>query len=326
MENEGIPYFLLMCQLDDKWDLIEAQYGLKGFAVVTKLYQKIYGTKGYYCEWTNEIELLFSRKTCGLPVGSNLVSDIVQAALRRNLFSQELFQEFHILTSRGIQKHYVDVVKRRLNVKMKKEYLLLEVGQIPKNVDIISINVDRTEENAYRNETSKEKESKEKGSKLKDFCSKPTAVGSKPKAEIEKPLKDQPELNTEDQIIITLPLNDKSEYPIYKSSLSEWKDLYPAVDIPQQLRNMKGWLNSNPIKRKTKTGINHFVTNWLSNEQNKGYSNKTQNVIPTVKQSRFVNFEQREWDFEDLEKKECERRRKKHENSENPTGTIKPPQ
>jgi hypothetical protein len=33
---------------------------------------------------------------------------------------------------------------------------------------------------------------------------------------------------------------------------------------------MKGWLISNPKKRKTKAGIMRFVTNWLSREQDKG--------------------------------------------------------
>ena len=69
--------------------------------------------------------------------------------------------------------------------------------------------------------------------------------------------------------VITLPLNDKSEYPISKEQCQEWAGLYPAVDVIQQLRNMLGWLNSNPGRRKTKSGIKRFVTSWLSKEQDK---------------------------------------------------------
>lgn len=324
MESEGIPYFLLMCQLDDKWDLIEAEYGLKGFAIVVKLYQKIYGAKGYYCEWTNEIELLFSRRVCGFPAGSNLVSEIVQAALKRNLFSQVLFDKYHILTSHGIQKHYVDVTKRRLNVKMKKEYLLLEVAQIPKNVDIIGKNVDRNEENVSRKSISKVKGSKEKKRRVKDSSSELDKVDSKPVAE--EPLAGQLQLNMtpkETIPIITLPLNDKREYPIYESNLSEWTDLYPAVDILQQLRNMRGWLTSNPRKRKTIMGINDFITTWLCKEQDKGHSSIAA-AKPEVKQSRFVNFEQRNWDFENLEQLERERRRKNHQSQNQEDKPITP--
>ena len=36
-----------------------------------------------------------------------------------------------------------------------------------------------------------------------------------------------------------------------------------------QFKKMRGWLNGNPTKRKTKKGIARFVNNWLSNEQDK---------------------------------------------------------
>lgn len=71
---------------------------------------------------------------------------------------------------------------------------------------------------------------------------------------------------------ITLTLNDKSQYPIYSEQIDEWSKLYPAVDVHQQLRNMKGWLDSNPTKRKTKSGILSFITRWLSKEQDSGKS------------------------------------------------------
>lgn len=75
--------------------------------------------------------------------------------------------------------------------------------------------------------------------------------------------------------VIELTLNDKSEYPITQTKVDEWQELYPAVDVMQQLRNMKGWLDSNPTRRKTKTGINRFITGWLSKEQNRGGSVST---------------------------------------------------
>lgn len=74
----------------------------------------------------------------------------------------------------------------------------------------------------------------------------------------------------EEKAAITLTLNDKSEYPLFDKNIAEWKELYPNVDILQELRNMKGWLNSNPTKRKTKSGILRFINSWLAREQNKG--------------------------------------------------------
>ena len=74
---------------------------------------------------------------------------------------------------------------------------------------------------------------------------------------------------------ITLPLNDKSEYPVTNQSVKEYKELYPAVNVEQELRNMRGWCLSNPTKRKTKSGIGRFINSWLSKEQNKGNRNNS---------------------------------------------------
>lgn len=72
--------------------------------------------------------------------------------------------------------------------------------------------------------------------------------------------------------VITLPLNDGSEYPVSQEQSQEWAGLYPAVDVLQQLRGMRGWLLSNPNKRKTRRGIEKFINGWLSREQDKGGS------------------------------------------------------
>ena len=69
--------------------------------------------------------------------------------------------------------------------------------------------------------------------------------------------------------VIRLPLNDGTEYEVSVEQCHEWAGLYPAVDVIQQLREMCGWLNSNPRRRKTKSGILAFVTRWLSKEQDK---------------------------------------------------------
>ena len=70
--------------------------------------------------------------------------------------------------------------------------------------------------------------------------------------------------------VFTLPLNDESDYPIFEAQIQEWAGLYPAVDVIQQLRNMKGWLDGNPSGKKTRRGIVRFITGWLAREQDKG--------------------------------------------------------
>lgn len=78
---------------------------------------------------------------------------------------------------------------------------------------------------------------------------------------------------------ICLPLNDKTEYPVYPDQVREWAALYPAVNVEQELRNMVGWCKANPSKRKTASGILRFITTWLAREQNKGGSRVPANKI-----------------------------------------------
>lgn len=68
----------------------------------------------------------------------------------------------------------------------------------------------------------------------------------------------------------TLPLNTGDEFPIANQRVAEFGVLYPAVDVMQELRKMRGWLVTNPAKRKTKTGIMKFVNAWLSKQQDLG--------------------------------------------------------
>ena len=70
-------------------------------------------------------------------------------------------------------------------------------------------------------------------------------------------------------VLISITLNDKTEYPITEEDVKCWKDLYPAVDIMQELRKMKGWADANPTKRKTKAGIKRFINAWLAKEQDR---------------------------------------------------------
>lgn len=81
--------------------------------------------------------------------------------------------------------------------------------------------------------------------------------------------------NCSEPPIISLSLNDNSLYLIYQKDIDEWKELYQSVDILQELKKMKGWLNANPKKRKTKSGIKRFINAWLSREQDKPHLQST---------------------------------------------------
>ena len=136
----GLDYFELDCNLDNKIKLIQAEFGLKGFAIVVKLYQKIYGEDGYYCEWNDDTLLLFMSEN-GLTgeSGKNLVEGVISCCIRRGIFSEEIFNKYRVLTSAGVQKRYLEATSKRDKIELKKEYLLLSASIFNKNVVINSI-------------------------------------------------------------------------------------------------------------------------------------------------------------------------------------------
>lgn len=70
--------------------------------------------------------------------------------------------------------------------------------------------------------------------------------------------------------IISIILNDKSLFDVSPEDYNRWCELYPAVNIMQELRKMSSWSTDNPKRRKTKSGIRRFINAWLSKEQDKG--------------------------------------------------------
>ena len=251
MTRGGIDYFPLDVALDSKFELIEAEFGLTGFGVVVHLLQEIYGKEGYYIEWTEEVALLFGHK---VGVGGSVVSEIVEASIRRGMFDKEIYDKYRVLTSRGIQKRYFEAVSRRKNLEVDYNILLVNAAQIAKNASIQAVNVNILSENADISGQSKVKESKGEERRVKeskgDVCAEPQAASTPP--------------------VILLPLNDGTEYPVSQEQCREWEGLYPAVDVIQQLRNMKGWIDANPARRKTLRGIKAFIVTWLGREQDKG--------------------------------------------------------
>lgn len=138
MAKAGLDYFPLDVNLDSKIELIEAEFGLTGFGVIVRLLQEIYGNAGYYIEWTNEVALLFARK---VGLGGGVVSEIVEASIRRGMFDRKLYDKYQVLTSKGIQKRYFEAVSRRKQLEVDYNILLIDCTQFLKNVDIKRVNV-----------------------------------------------------------------------------------------------------------------------------------------------------------------------------------------
>lgn len=84
-------------------------------------------------------------------------------------------------------------------------------------------------------------------------------------------------------VLFRIPLlGDKEKYELTENKVKELQETYPAVDVMQQLRELRQWNIDNPKHRKTRSGILKHVNWWLGNKQNKARKDIT---VPEVEGS-----------------------------------------
>lgn len=93
-------------------------------------------------------------------------------------------------------------------------------------------------------------------------------------------------------------LNDGTSYEITENDVENFQQLYPGINVRQEIRNITGWCLSNPKNRKTRSGAKRFLNGWLSRSQNSARPEKKTGAKPTG----FSNFQQRDYDFDALER------------------------
>lgn len=278
--KHGLRTFPLPVDLDDSVKLVEAEFGIEGFAVVIKLHQAIYA-RGYYMKWDIDTELLFMRDYCLSAVGRSLLSEIVSCCIRRGVFESTMFEKYRILTSRRIQETFLTATKRNTEVVFNKDYALDVVYTFIQNADKNGKNVNIFFKNAdsLYAECDKRKEKKIKENKRNIYASSETPTPAK--------------------TVQNLIMCNGRNFSVTQDMVDELAPLYPAVDIEQELRKMQGWLLGNPRNRKTEHGMMRFVTSWLGKEQDRAAGGNGRAEKSDGKRARKTGTE-REYSSEEL--------------------------
>lgn len=160
----GLDYFPMDLTSDDSLELLEAECGLEGFAILVKIWQKIY-SNGYYIEWSEDVETLFSRK---INSEKTKVNSVITTCFKRNLLDKHIYETYGILTSKGIQKRYLKACtdSKRSYVPFIKELILVNSEFTKVISEFTSINPEETQ-GFYGSLDTKEKEKeKEKGKEI----------------------------------------------------------------------------------------------------------------------------------------------------------------
>ena len=121
-----VDVFLGVREIDK---LMEAQ-GCTGFVIYFYLCQMAAKFEGYYYKWSYD-DAATTAKRVGGGAGSEAVKQTVDLCLRMGLFDKRLFERYGILTSRRIQRNYVEAKARQRETTVIEEYWLLEKNYSP---------------------------------------------------------------------------------------------------------------------------------------------------------------------------------------------------
>lgn len=73
------------------------------------------------------------------------------------------------------------------------------------------------------------------------------------------------------------------EWNLTQSQVKTWQDIYPTIDVIGNCKSAWGWLDANPSKRKTATGMKRFLTSWFERNINSGRTSVGNKLVPQDK-------------------------------------------
>ena len=161
--SRGIEYYPLDVDFlnDLKIKKIMKSCGPNSIAIIILLLGNIYGDEGYFMKWDEDVCFLVADAVGAKEV---YVKEVLNTCLQVDLFSSELFEKFSIITSKGIQKRFFEITKRRKRENLINEYLLVNVTETGVIVAETPITVAETGVIVSKSTQSKVKKSKVKKS------------------------------------------------------------------------------------------------------------------------------------------------------------------
>lgn len=156
---KGVEYFPLNVNFinDLKVRKLLLSCGAEAIAVLIYLLSTIYKDEGYYVEiHEDEIDLI----ALDVNVTPEFVLEVIHKACEVRFFDVNLYNNFNILTSKGIQERYLKITERRKNSVVITQFNLINVYNNSVNVNNNSINVDNNSVNVYKSTQSKVKKRK----------------------------------------------------------------------------------------------------------------------------------------------------------------------
>jgi DnaD/phage-associated family protein len=273
--KEGLSYFPFDVDFfsDRKIKILKSRYGADGITLYMYLLCEVY-KNGYYLKTDDDFLYIISDD---LNMSYEKIRQIMNFLLERSLFNDTLFKSDKVLTSVGIQRRFQEAIKSRASKRTVEinKFWLLEKNETQSFIKV-NIKSDKSENNSNKSENNSSK----------------SEINDTKKSKVNKNKVNESKVDNNIFLIYencgfgTINNFTKEQLEAMVNDFSfEWVKEALEIATANGARNLK------------------YVQRVLENWRDKG-----KNYVPTynkdnVKVLKFNNFEGRQYDYDDLERK-----------------------
>jgi hypothetical protein len=272
-KKKGLDYFPLDIDFfsDNKIRILKARFGADGITIYVYLLCEIY-KNGYYIKVDDDFQYIMSDE---LHMSIDKVKQVLKFLLERSLFDSKLFQSDTILTSAGIQERFQLAIKERARknpIKITRFWLLSKEETEP------FIKVTHFDDISQNNSSYSRKNS----------CNSPEK--SLKKSKVNKYIY-YSNRALEEEFLCYLDMRNHMGPTLTNEQIAVLKEELDRIGETEEEKIAicrkafaSGWKSFYPIKRQKKKGAK-----------------------PERKGNSFHNFQEREYDYDDLQRRLAER-------------------
>lgn len=287
---------------DTKIDKLLDSQGWIGFSIYFYLCQRAFGSDGYFYKWGFD-DCASTARRMGGGISSGTISEVVGYCFQVGLFDKRLFDEWGVLTSKGIQRSFWTVAKSRRDKTIFRELWLLKESEC-EGIIFVPFFDDMSATNDHLQLTNEDMSATNdtvvKESKVNNNSS--VATPAEPKPATVTFTEDSFEIRCVEILIGScLKTFPNSKVPQTLAEKQKW-----AIEI-DRMKRLDGRSEADILK-----ALNYAITDsfWQGNiRSTKKFREKFETLIirsrERPKQSRsngFNQFEQNNYDFDSLEK------------------------
>lgn len=270
-KKTGLDYFPFDVDFfsDKKIKRLRAKYGNDGIVIYIYMLCIIYGDKGYYTEFDDDLILDISDE---LNVSESSTRQIMKYLLSRSLLSEirdsTLAKPVTIISAKSIQRRFQEAKKSgKSNVFVRAGYWLLEKAETLGFIKVLS-----SENYSGKNESYSRKNEGYSGKN-------DTKESKVNKSKVKESKVCTAELPCKDGVFVV----DEEYY-------NELTHTYPEMNINECFTKMKNVLTARPEIRKSRSSMKSYITIWLNDDERSGkYRKQSKQYNSTYDISEYEN-------------------------------------